>query len=257
MPSERMEFTQKLVFNVGIVAYEYKYAGRVQYQRLAFRGIGKLAMANRDDELRRRRVPDVVPSAAEVSTEAASRVGLWIGMRPSTLHASDSPQSRGGESVNDYSGYRPILHDPKALRVIALIGSAGMYTKYYCLADEKDGLCKAYHIPLQDVFFFSEYRDDTLRDKDRRKIGWSRRAREACKARNVTGSCTLQAEESEDEDANNNPTSKTPVKVRTEAVEAEVATQPEHYKMLHKLASGTEVLSIEECGVAIQQFRVS
>jgi hypothetical protein len=85
-----------------------------------------------------------------------------------------SPQKGG--SVNQNSGYTKLEFHPNALRIIAPFGRDN--ANYYALVNPQDGLCTGYHTPIEEVFFFKEFRDDTSTSFQNR-VTWGRIVRNA------------------------------------------------------------------------------
>lgn len=146
--------------------------------------------------------------------------------------------------------------------------SGGKRTSYYCLADEVDGLCSAYQVTTDEVFFFPEYRNDTIRDKQERRFNWSSKARDAHRCRTASRrseiTCAVnQVDRIEDkswvleEQGRNRVVSESNIQVKATEAHAIPTNTIEIFTALHKLAGGLEVLSNEECEAAIQQFKVS
>lgn len=277
MPSTQVKSVRDLAFSVALVAYDYDYPDRVPHQRLAFRGFEAVRAVGMITGLRQRRVPPLAPSPAELSTKQTPNraIGLWVGMRPSTKTDYGLTRSRRGQCVNDYSGSPDIACDARALRVITIISDT--HVQFYCLVDEEEGLCSAYRITRDEVFFFQEYRIDDDRDKDGRRRLWSRKAQQTLRAlgtvvtidseqavegRDADGA-EDQADETEDADEVGNEQQRVIHASGNDGGLSLVAyTQPTtappvEYTILYKLASGIEVLSGEECEAAIQQFYVS
>lgn len=75
-----MTSAQDLAFNVALVAYDYDYPKRVRRQLLAYCKIGKLSTTDKSADLLQRRVPNIAPGEAEVSSRSKSNIGLWVGM---------------------------------------------------------------------------------------------------------------------------------------------------------------------------------
>jgi len=70
-----------------------------------------------------------------------------------------------------------IAHDPKALRVV--INKEGAKSTCYALVDpDEEGLCMGMPVPVDKVFFFHYFRDDTASSQELRRVGRNNKIRE-------------------------------------------------------------------------------
>lgn len=101
-------------------------------------------------------------------------LALWVGMavRPSVLRQQRQldTESTSGLSVDTLPNPRPIAPLPSALKAYVLAG-----TMQFCGvvdAGEATDPGVIYNIPAADVFFFREFRDDSLTTKKSREEQW-------------------------------------------------------------------------------------
>src|ERR1700722_2278381 len=192
MTSSRVQSVSDLAFNVSLVAYDCGYPGRTPNQSLALRKTTKAKNIASLLATEATTTPILEPSQAEIHLSEEHITGLWVGMRPSAALQytqaalrliavqgknaqtdsqdveDEEPASKKrranltpkkGGSVNQNSGYTKLEFDPNALRVIAPFGRDN--ANYYALVNPQDGLCTGYQTPIEEVFFFNEFRDDT------------------------------------------------------------------------------------------------
>lgn len=261
MASSQMVLTNNRVSNTRGVAYEFKYHNRILNQMLVVREIATKTRSDHAFEKSLIRAPDVHPTEAELSFKDDLIIGLWVGIRFLVDYDFGLPPAQDGSGADQYLGGRTIEHDSDILRVIAR--TCGANTNYYCLANQKGGLCTAYRISIKEIFFFDEYRDDTVTTTWRRKAAWSEIVGTAYKVQKEIlqpkdSEPTLQSSGTQvhDEDTN---TDASPFATGTNNGVTE-ETQPvrgEQRTGLYKLATSNEVLSLPECEQVIQELYVS
>jgi hypothetical protein len=106
-----------------------------------------------------------------------------VGMRPSCSPAKDKGNaellgpSEKVESVQSLKINKTIDHEANALRVVCL--RFGQNAVFYALTnrDKDTGLCEAVIISAKEVFFFPEFRNDTIKDLHTRKHTWGEKVR--------------------------------------------------------------------------------
>ncbi|EXJ85719.1 hypothetical protein A1O1_06087 [Capronia coronata CBS 617.96] len=168
----------QLAFNLALVAYDYKFEERKPNQLLSVRHFvkqpqisGLLAQGTSNIV-----VPRIQPSEEEKSQRDDSIVGVWVGMRPSWVdqNLNDNTVKAGkGSSVSSNKGFPLVQFDKTALRVVVPLGKKT--ANYYSLVNPMQGLCTAYHKPIEEVFFFPEFRDDAATSAHARRESWERR----------------------------------------------------------------------------------
>lgn len=259
MASSPVKSTKSLAFHESLIAYDFNYPERIPNQKLAVKEFVRVRVL--DYSLPRQLVnaPDVRPTETELSPNNDELTGLWVGMRPSINYNIRRSQAEENISVNSNPGYQTIKHDLNALRVIARVNKSS--TLYYCLGDQKHGLCTAYHIYKEDVFFFEEYRDDTATQG---RLGrWAQKVRDTCK---VQQGITQQRDDSLMPKAERSPLPDTDVDTSmmgsatdtTNGVLEETEPVKEEQKtILYKLVTSNTVLSLQECELAIRELNVS
>ncbi|KAH0544485.1 hypothetical protein FGG08_001383 [Glutinoglossum americanum] len=173
-------------FNTAGIAYDYQIPDRERYLQLSIRGVSSSPLKPDSGTP----IPPVIPTPEELdSTQGAEQV-LWVGMSLiPPVHGNESPsrkrqqglgvaepspkRRRGAKSskgVHTSNGnpFDVIPHSSQALRVVARC--KGSNAKLYVLVEPIDGLCKGYIRSADEVFYFAEFRDDTLTSiKDRRR----------------------------------------------------------------------------------------
>src|SRR5436190_23223016 len=88
-----------------------------------------------------------------------------------------STTARKGNTIVFNKGFMKLPPDPHALRVVAPIGKEN--ANYYALINQENGLCMGIHVEIDEVFFFAEYRDDTLTSIQERRSIWGKNVRYA------------------------------------------------------------------------------
>jgi hypothetical protein len=210
MSSSRVQSVSDLAFNVSLVAYDFGYPGRTPNQSLALRKTTKTKNIASLLATEAITTPTLEPSQAEIHLSEDHIIGIWVGMRPSAAlqytqaalrsksvkgknaqadsqdvedeePASKKPRAnltpKKGGSVNQNSGYTKLEFDPNALRVISPFGRDN--ANYYVLVNPQDGLCTGYHTPIEEVFFFKEFRNDASTSFQNRVTCWGRIVRNA------------------------------------------------------------------------------
>ncbi|KAL8690287.1 MAG: hypothetical protein Q9218_004237 [Villophora microphyllina] len=95
---------------------------------------------------------------------------LWVGILlpgfdPTTMPDYRHPQLR--TCVADDNSGTVIPTQTTALRVVVLV-DGGNVNKYGALVNSQRGLCEALRVPAKDVYFFPEFRDDSVVDMGKR-----------------------------------------------------------------------------------------
>lgn len=184
MPPPKVKSPSELAFNLRLVAYDFGLKGfedRLPNQRLGFRKLSRSKQLQPLFQNGTPTIPNIKPTAEETDTTQAQFVGVWVGMWPPAAGNYTTRAAAGGTkggSVDRNKGYTKIPRDPHAVRVIAPIDRTT--ATYYGLVEPQGGLCEAYTIPIDEVFFFSEFRDDSATSFQSRKDTWARKVREAC-----------------------------------------------------------------------------
>lgn len=170
-----------LCYNVGGIGYDHGIPDRQTHQQL---GIRRLTGKQYDGQ-GRGSSPSVRPSEEELAETSTLPTVLWVGMMPveapkyrtkankskATPANAALAKSNRGKSIAE--GTLTILdHDPKALRVGVSL-KVEKSVAFYVLIDQQDGLCETALIDLEEVFYFEEFRDDTLTAVEHRRKQWN------------------------------------------------------------------------------------
>jgi len=171
----------QLTFNVFLVAYDHgldlKHLQTASGQRLGFRDIKRnTKLADLKDDAYT--IPPLTPTHQELSIDQSANVGIWVGMRPSNSTASKAADmgNNKGKSIKALAlsgGYTILESDPNASRVVVPMHKET--ASYYALVDQDatTGLCSGINVPITEVFFFPQFRNDDLTDTAKRRSEWS------------------------------------------------------------------------------------
>lgn len=190
---------KKLAWSLNLVSYEHGVRKRSCNQSLNVRATTIVDL--NDGEYW---APRKTPTEEELGPSTPdTKHGIWVGMRPRAvrdlaLEAKDvdnrfakrkidtvmadegapKMQSTRGQCVASIgSDAYALPYDPRALRVVVLANANP--TRYHVLINPKDGLCEAAVTSIDEVFFFSEYRDDSNTSHMLRKSAWATKVRDA------------------------------------------------------------------------------
>lgn len=125
----------------------------------------------------------LTPGTQELGSKENSCI--WIGMLPQNamdytsdaLKASkDHGAQKRGQSIR--AGQSPLIiaNDLSALRVVVVF--AHEQNKFFALINEKEGLSEAWRVKLEEIFFFSKFRDDDITSREQRGAVWSQKIKE-------------------------------------------------------------------------------
>lgn len=133
--------------------------------------------------------PSLIPSPEELDGSGGETTVLWVGLRPvgatrwsqkgqkAAAATSSGPKRTKGLPIATIKSTPVLPEDPKALRVVVQFGK--MLTSYFVLVNQAQGLCDGLRVTDEEVFFFKEFRDDTIGQTEERKRDFRRRVKEA------------------------------------------------------------------------------
>ncbi|KAK5171129.1 uncharacterized protein LTR77_004273 [Saxophila tyrrhenica] len=181
-------------FSLDLMAYDHGITERDPQQILRLGELTKDTKTSKDENLKAGHLnpfkPSVLPNADELDySEGMPGVnsGIWIGMIPSkeakerseVVQVGEGKAKTRGSNVNDLVQVKLIATDANALR--AIVKRGGSTAVYYALTqrDGITGLCNGTLAAIEDVFFFREFRNDSLKQAAERKMQWGALARQA------------------------------------------------------------------------------
>lgn len=186
---------------------------------------------------------------------------MWL---PRVPDLNSATQNTNRSAKQHWHSQTPnINHNPKALRVIALIVDRYI-TCYFCLLRQGDGLCTAFRI------FLEEYRDDTAPTTAMRKTHWGEKVRDACELHQDVIYVRSKAREpqqvsgsvhgvSDSVPKTHTPTDKSAAPKETASStnqKTDSATLGEGTGM-YRLATSDKALDLQQCQEAISEIYVS
>lgn len=128
------------------------------------------------------------------STQTGLYVGLYVNAAcHSSIATQTATKKRKASQMTDDSnaakaeqkcvnnavcGAEAVRYSGPVLKVIAI--NDDTVTKYYALINPEKGLCEAVPIPMERVFFFAEFRNDSITSMEDRKSAWNAKVHDFC-----------------------------------------------------------------------------
>lgn len=207
------------------------------------------------------------PFSSEATEEAST-----VSPGTAAMKVRKAPTVKG-QSVQSVAarGFEVIQTDPKALRVICPRGR--LTASHYGLLDQVGGLCSAYAVPREQVFYFPEFRDDTIATFPGRETAWSNKVKEVTNAKDeeprTSNDTSLEVVPQrslsndmkrmlDSYESSHDPTYLDQVLDTIREVDREgIVPPPDANPALVKLLQTENVLDLEDCRAALEQILVS
>ncbi|KAI9773999.1 MAG: hypothetical protein M1839_001950 [Geoglossum umbratile] len=186
--------SEHYAYNVGGIVYDHLIQDRKEFRVLRIRGTSSKPLSQQNGITR----PSLIPTARELSEDEELEATLWVGMMPGTAESysvkslsdqrkrakeeGSSGKKAGGQgtkrlkgsSIADARDFAILPFDPTALRIVVSMRKESM-AKFYALVNPEMDLCYGFNVSMEHVFYFPEFRDDSLTATEERRGAWNRK----------------------------------------------------------------------------------
>ncbi|KAH0552899.1 hypothetical protein GP486_006902 [Trichoglossum hirsutum] len=183
--------SEHYAYNVSGVAYDHLIQDCKEFRVLHIRGTSSKPLSQQNGITR----PSLIPTARELSENEELEATLWVDMMPSTAErysmkslsdqrkkAKEKGKKAGGQgtkrlkgsSIADARDFAILPFDPTALCIVVSMRKELM-VKFYALVNPEMDLCYGFNVSMEHVFYFPEFRDDSLMATEEKRGTWNRK----------------------------------------------------------------------------------